>query len=397
MTTKQSSHNSHLIVDQYFVAAAIAILALGLLMVASASMVISERQFGAPFYYLFRQLAYVIMGVFLAFIVVRVEIAYWLRMGGILLLLGMFLLVMVLIPGIGHEANGSVRWIGFGFINLQVSEFIKLAVVIYMAGYLVRRHEEVCTRIRGFLKPMLILGIIAILLLKEPDFGALVVVGVTVLGMMYMGGVRVWQFIVLVILVVIAFAILAISSPYRMQRLTTFLNPWANAYNSGYQLTQSLIAFGHGGIFGVGLGGSIQKLFYLPEAHTDFLFAVLAEELGLIGVLITIALYVVLVGRALLIGKRAQLAGFAAAGFMAYGFAIWLAMQAAVNIGVTGGLFPTKGLTLPLMSYGGSSMMIDCIVIAILLRIDYEVRTGKFNLFMPELQPTPLKRSSRFN
>jgi len=158
-----------------------------------------------------------------------------------------------------------------------------------------------------------------------------------------------------------------------------------------------LIAFGHGGIFGVGLGGSIQKLFYLPEAHTDFLFAVLAEELGLIGVLITIALYVVLVGRALLIGKRAQLAGFAAAGFMAYGFAIWLAMQAAVNIGVTGGLFPTKGLTLPLMSYGGSSMMIDCIVIAILLRIDYEVRTGKFNLFMPELQPTPLKRSSRFN
>lgn len=360
--------------DHYLLATAIIIMAIGLLMVASASMVIAERQSGEPFHYLIRQAIYMLIGVILALIAGRIEMDSWRKMSGPMLFGGLFLLVLVLVPGIGREVNGSARWIGFSFFNVQVSECIKFAMVVYMAGYLVRRSDEVRTKVSGFLKPMLILGIIALLLLKEPDFGATVVVTVTVLTMMYLAGVRVWQFAVLVSLILIAFAILAISSPYRLLRLTTFLNPWANQYNSGYQLIQSLLAFGRGGFWGVGLGGSIQKLFYLPEAHTDFLFAVLAEELGLIGIFVIMLLYAFLVWRALLIGRRAQLANQHASGFMAYGFAIWLAMQAAVNMGVTAGLLPTKGLTLPLMSYGGSSMEIDCVVIALLLRIDYEAR-----------------------
>jgi len=364
----------NILFDHYLLAVAIAIMALGLLMVASASMVIAERQSGQPFHYLFRQGVYVVIGILLAVIAGKTEIEFWQRISAPLLFFGLFLLVLVLIPGIGREVNGSARWVGFSFFNIQPSEVIKLVMVIYVAGYLVRRNEEVRLQVSGFLKPLIILGVIALLLLKEPDFGATVVVTLTVLTMMYLAGVRVWQFGVLVLLILIAFSILAISSPYRLERLTTFLNPWANQFNSGYQLTQSLIAFGRGGFWGVGLGGSIQKLFYLPEAHTDFLFAVLAEELGLVGILFVIALYGVLVWRALLIGQRAQLAGQPCSGFMAYGFAIWLAMQAAVNMGVTAGLLPTKGLTLPLMSYGGSSMLIDCMVIGILLRIDYEAR-----------------------
>ena len=396
-----SQDHKPLLFDKYLVAAVIALMALGLIMVASASMVISERQFGQPFHYFIRQLIYMLMGIVVIAIAVRFEVVFWQKLGGLMLLLGMFLLLAVLVPGIGHQVNGSRRWIGFGFLNLQVSEFIKLAMVLYLAGYLVRRNKEVKSKIRGFLKPMVVLGIVAILLLKEPDFGALVVVGVTTLVMMYMAGVKVWQFAVLVLVVAIAFAILAISSPYRLQRLTTFLNPWANQFNSGYQLTQSLIAFGRGGIFGVGLGGSIQKLFYLPEAHTDFLFSVLAEELGLLGILCTIGLYVVMVGRTLLIGRRAQQAGFAASGFMAYGFAVWMAMQATVNMGVTAGLLPTKGLTLPFMSYGGSSMLIDCFVVALILRIDYEVRivgfSGPPSLKKKKQPPTAVQKKRRFS
>lgn len=369
-----SKQRQPFIFDQYLLAVTIAILAFGLLMVASASMAISERQSGAPFHFFFRQLIYVLMGLGAAVLVWRTEMEFWSRMSSILLIAGLLLLVVVLIPGIGREINGSRRWIGLIIFNLQVSEFVKLAVVIFMAGFLVRRNEEVRTQFSGFLKPMIILAIIALLLLKEPDFGATVVVTVTMLCMMYAAGVRVWQFMLLVAIIACALALLAITSPYRLQRLTTFLNPWAHQYDSGYQLTQSLIAFGRGGLFGVGLGASIQKLFYLPEAHTDFLFAVLSEELGLVGILAIIALYTVFVWRALLIGKRAQLNGMHAEGFMAYGFAVWMAMQTIVNMGVTAGLLPTKGLTLPLMSYGGSSMVIDCIVVALLLRIDYETR-----------------------
>lgn len=362
--------------DRYLLFSVIALLVIGLLMITSASMAISERQFHQPFHFLMRQIFYIGIGFLMSWIVIRIRMVTWERLSGTLILASIFLLVIVMVPGVGRSLNGSSRWIGFGPFGLQVSEFVKLAVVLYMAGYLVRRYHEVQTQLIGFIKPMTILGIIGLLLLLEPDFGATVVIMVTALTMMYLAGVRLWQFAILLAFVAVSLAVLAVSSPYRMLRLTTFLNPWAHQFNSGYQLTQSLIAFGRGGIFGVGLGGSIQKLFYLPEAHTDFLFAVLAEELGLIGILAVIGLYIILVWRALAIGRRAQLAGHHFGGYIAYGFSIWLGMQAIVNMGVNAGLFPTKGLTLPLVSYGGSSILIVFIVIAILLRIDYESRTA---------------------
>lgn len=257
---------------------------------------------------------------------------------------------------------------------MQVSELAKFAVVVYMAGYLVRRSEEVKTSFSGFLKPMVLLGVIALLLLKEPDFGATAVIMATAMAMMFLAGMPMRLFVLLFSLVIVLLSVIAIAEPYRLLRLTSFLNPWVNPFSSGYQLTQSLIAFGRGGWFGVGLGNSIQKLFYLPEAHTDFLFAVIAEELGLLGVVGVIMLFTLLVLRILFIGRQAQRLGQHFAGYMAYGFALWMAIQFIVSIGVNSGILPTKGLTLPLVSYGGSSMLVNCIVIALLLRIDYENR-----------------------
>jgi cell division protein FtsW len=360
--------------DKYFVFAVISLLIIGLIMITSASVSISERLYHQPLHYFYTQSAHIFLGILLLLIVIRINTKFWHKINKPILLAGLLLLIMVLIPGIGHQVNGSTRWIGVGPIRLQVSEFIKLAFIMYLANYLTRRHQEICSKPSEFLKPMVILGIISILLLKEPNFGTAVVIIITTMCMLYLSGVRLWQFAGLLIIAALAMGVLAISSPYRMARLTSFLNPWAHQFNSGYQLTQSLIAFGRGGIFGVGLGSSIQKLFYLPEAHTDFLFAVLAEELGLIGILTVIVLYTLMVVRILMIGRRAQLSGMHAEGFMAYGFAIWIGTQAIINMGVNSGLLPTKGLTLPLMSYGGSSLLITFIVIGILLRIDYEVR-----------------------
>jgi cell division protein FtsW len=255
-----------------------------------------------------------------------------------------------------------------------VSEVAKFAVVVYMASFLVRRHSQVTADFYGFLRPLGLLGVTAVLLLKEPDFGATVVVITTALGMMFMAGMRLRHFVVLALMVLVAMSILAVSAPYRLARLTTFMHPWDNAFKSGYQLTQSLIAFGRGGWFGVGLGQSIQKLFYLPEAHTDFLFAVIGEELGLLGMLFITVIFTALVMRILYIGKRAQELKQHFAGFMAYGFGLWLAFQFTVSVGVNCGILPTKGLTMPLISYGGSSMLITLAVVALLMRIDYENR-----------------------
>jgi cell division protein FtsW len=360
--------------DRWFIFSVLSLIALGLLMVASASIVVSDQQLHQPFYFLYKQLIFLIFGLVLGSIVVQFEIAFWEKSGGAILIASLLLLALVLFPGIGHSVNGSMRWIGLGFIGLQVSELAKFAVVIYMAGYLLRFNEEIKTTLRGFLKPMAVLGVILLLLLKEPDFGAAVVIMATALGMMFLAGMRMRQFVFLLIVVLVVLSALAISAPYRMQRLTSFLNPWAHPFNSGYQLTQSLIAFGRGGWFGVGLGNSIQKMFYLPEAQTDFLFAVIAEELGLVGMLAVIALFSFLVMRIFFIGRRAQKLGQHFAGYVAYGFGLWIAIQFAVSIGVNSGILPTKGLTLPLMSYGGSSMLVNCITIAVLLRIDYENR-----------------------
>ena len=365
--------------DKYLLFAVLSLIAIGLLMVASASIAISERRYDASFHYLFHQFLYLILGGLIALCVLNIKIAFWKKISGILLLLGMLSLVLVLIPGLGREVNGSSRWFNFGSFSLQVSEFVKLAFILYLSVYLVKFHEDICGKMSGFLKPMLLLGIISFLLLLEPDFGAMVVIIVTTLGMMYLAGARLWQFGALLLMMLVGIGILAVSSPYRLLRLTSFLDPWSNQFNSGYQLTQSLIAFGRGGLFGVGLGGSIQKLFYLPEAHTDFLFAVLGEELGFIGVLVVVSLYLLLVVRALLIGRRALLADQPVSGYIAYGIAIWFGMQAFVNMGVNSGLLPTKGLTLPFISYGGSSMLAIFIAVALLFRIDYETQQGGFS------------------
>lgn len=353
---------------------ALTLLGLGLVMVASSSISIAERQLSEPLYYFWRQLSYSIVGLLAAAVVFKISLDFLQKTGPVLIVISMFLLMIVLIPGIGKEVNGSIRWINLGIISLQVSEFVKLATVIYLAGYLVRHNEEVRTNLSGFLRPLTLIFIISLLLILEPDFGAVAVIAMTAMGMLWLGGASFFQFVLLILTTAAALSLVAISSPYRMERLTTFLNPWADPFNSGFQLTQALIAFGRGEWFGVGLGSSVQKLFYLPEAHTDFVLAVLAEELGLFSVILVIALFCFIVIRALMIGRRAEKRERPFTAFLAYGLGIWLGLQAFINIGVNMGVLPTKGLTLPLMSYGGSSLIIMCAVIALLLRADYETR-----------------------
>lgn len=359
--------------DRWIVICALSLLALGLLMVASASMVISDRQFGYPFHYFIRQLTYLILGLSIAWIATHIPTRVWKRYSGFLFLFSFLLLIAVLVPGIGKVVNGSRRWISLGFISLQVSEAIKSVAILYLASYLQRYQDEVRKELKGFLKPMLLMAILSSLLLLEPDFGAAVVITMTYMALLFLAGVRLWPFCILLILVALVLALLTLLSPYRLQRLTTFLNPWHNQFGSGYQLTQSLIAFGRGGLFGVGLGNSVQKLFYLPEAHTDFLFAVLAEELGLVGELLLIALFILLIGRIVIIGRRAENNSYLFSAYIAYGVALWLSLQALINIGVSAGMLPTKGLTLPFVSYGGSGILINCLAIGIVLRIAFEI------------------------
>ncbi len=363
--------------DSWLVLSTTAILGIGLLMVASSSIVISDRAYGFGFYYLIRQAIYLSIGLTLGFFVTRIPLLFWQRISGYLILFSFILLILVLVPGVGKEVNGSMRWIIIGPLSLQVSEMVKLSVIIYISGYIVRRQHEVQTRIRGFLKPLLLLSGIALLLLQEPDFGAITVIAATTLGILFLGGVRLWQFIFLLIIAVGSLGLLAISAPYRLLRLTTFLHPWSNPFDTGYQLTQSLIAFGRGGIWGVGLGNSVQKLFYLPEAHTDFLFAVLGEELGLIGQLLVVMLFIILVGRGLMISYRTYRHGNFFNAYLGYGLSLCLALQVMINIGVNLGILPTKGLTLPLMSYGGTSLWVSCILVGLLVRVGIESKVKK--------------------
>ena len=363
-------------IDYPLLLTALLLLGLGLVMIASASIGIAERQAGEPFYYLYRQGSYVAMALVLALVAAQLPTDLWRQIGPMLVIMSLLLLLVLLIPGVGRTVNGSTRWLPLGAINLQVSELVKLVLVVYMAGYLVRHGEAVRQTAGGFLKPMMLVGLFAVLLLMQPDFGAAAVLTATALGMMFLGGVRLWLFGLLVMLASGAMALLAISSPYRLERLTTFLNPWADPFNSGFQLTQALIAFGRGEWFGVGLGGSVQKLFYLPEAHTDFVYAVLAEELGLVGAAAVVMLFGILVWRIFRIGRLAAQSGQWFGSHLAYGVGLWLAMQAFINMGVNMGLLPTKGLTLPLMSYGGSSMIVTCIAIALVLRVGYECRAS---------------------
>jgi cell division protein FtsW len=374
------SHKPLALYDKYLIATVIALLLIGLMMVASSSVMVSTKLYHQPFHFLIRQLCYLCVGVFVAVIVMRIDSRQWENHSKSLLFVTLVMLVLVLIPGIGHSVNGSRRWLSLGPIGVQVSELAKLTMILYLAGYLVRQQQSVTQSIVGFVRPMCILCMVALLLLLEPDFGATVVISCTVMAMLFLSGVKLRYYLGLMVLVCISLACLAISSPYRVARLTAFLNPWADQFNSGYQLTQSLIAFGRGGWHGVGLGDGVQKLFYLPEAHTDFLFAVLGEELGLFGILLVLILYSILVARGLLIGLQAHSQGRLFASYAAYGITFWLGLQAAINMGVNAGLLPTKGLTLPLMSYGGASIVINCIVIALLLRIDHENRWQSLGL-----------------
>ena len=361
-------------IDLPLLLSALVLLGLGLVMVASSSISIAERHLSEPLYYFWRQLSYSVVGIIIAVITFKIPLNFIQKSGPALIVISLVLLTLVLIPGIGKEVNGSIRWINLGIISLQVSEFVKLATVIYLAGYLVRHNEEVRTNLSGFLRPLGLIFIISSLLIFEPDFGAVAVIAMTAMGMLWLGGASFFQFIFLLLTMGAALTLAAVSSPYRMERLTTFLNPWADPYDSGFQLTQALIAFGRGEWFGVGLGSSVQKLFYLPEAHTDFVFAVLAEELGLFSVILVIAAFCFIVIRALMIGRRAEKRERPFTAFISYGLGIWLGLQAFINVGVNMGVLPTKGLTLPLMSYGGSSLIIMCVVIAMLLRADYETR-----------------------
>lgn len=359
-------------IDLVLLFTSIALLAIGLVMVTSASISIADRNLSSPFFYLQRQTIFIVLGLAAAWLVYQIRLVQWEKSGMALLGFSLFLLLLVLLPGVGKEVNGSTRWISLGMFNLQVSEAVKLFLIIYVAGYLVRHGEAVRTSLWGFIKPMLMIGLAALLLLLEPDFGATVVIIGTVLGMMYLGGVRFLQFVLFLTMFGAAALMLVVSSPYRMERLTSFMNPWADPFDSGFQLTQSLIAIGTGGWFGTGLGGSVQKLFYLPESHTDFLFAVISEELGFVGVCVIITLYSILFYRATRIALQAEKSGNRFAAYLAYGIGIWLVMQAVINMGVNMGMLPTKGLTLPLMSYGGSSLIICCMSIGLLLRIHYE-------------------------
>jgi cell division protein FtsW len=350
------------------------LLLVGLVMVTSASMSIAAKDFGDPFYFLERQFAFCLVGVLVGWVMTRVPAQLWDRYGLGLLLFAVLLLFLVLIPGLGATVNGARRWMRIGPMNFQVSELSKVLVLTWVCSYCVRKREELTRTLGGLAKPVGLLGVAAALLLMEPDFGAATVLFATGFAVLFVAGARLRYVILFVSGTALAFATLAFTSAYRLKRLMVFLHPWDDPYNGGFQLTQSLIAIGRGSWFGVGLGSSVQKLFYLPEAHTDFVFAVLAEELGLIGVIGVLALFLALVWRAFRISRMAAQAGLVFQSYVALAFGVWLGLQAIVNIGVNMGVLPTKGLTLPLLSYGRSSLLVSLAWIGVLLRIYHEVK-----------------------
>ena len=351
-----------------------ALMIVGLVAISSASIEYSDLHYRNTWFHTTRHLIYMAAALLVAATVYRVRLSFWEESGWVWLFIALALLILVLVPGIGKEVNGSQRWLPLGPFTLQPSEFAKLAMVIYLAGYMVRREHEVRNQWQGFLKPMAVLFAATLLLMVEPDFGATVIVAGSALGMLFLAGVRLAHFLVVVAGALAAMLVLVVSEPYRVKRLTAYTDPWADPYDTGFQLTQSLIAFGRGEWFGVGLGNSVQKLFYLPEAHTDFVFSIWAEETGFVGALAVILLFVALIGRVLWTGRAAQVAGQAFGAYLCYGIALVLSGQAFVNMGVSSGLLPTKGLTLPFVSYGGPSLIVCCAMLALVLRVERELR-----------------------
>ena len=346
----------------------------GLVAISSASIEYADLNYQNPWFHTQRHLVYLLLALAGAVFVYRLPSRFWYDTGWVWLFLALALLILVLIPGIGKEVNGSQRWLPLGPFTLQPSEFAKLAIVVYLAGYMTRREHEVRHQWQGFLKPMAVLFAATLLLMVEPDFGATVIVAGTAFGMLFLAGVKLGHFLLVLLGALGALLVLVVSEPYRVKRLTAYTDPWADPYDTGFQLTQSLIAFGRGEWFGVGLGNSVQKLFYLPEAHTDFVFSIWAEEMGFVGALLVIALYVALVGRIFWVGRCAVAAGNTFGAYVCYGVALIFSGQAFINMGVSSGLLPTKGLTLPFVSYGGTSLIVCCAMLALVLRIDADTR-----------------------
>ena len=364
-------------VDMTLLWSGLVLLLIGMVMVYSASIAIAEagRFTGNhPAYYLVRHGVFLAIGLVAAGFAFQIPLSTWQRMAPWLFVVGFVLLALVLIPGVGRDVNGARRWLSFGFANLQPSELMKLFAVVYAADYTVRKMPHMHDLKKAFLPMAMAMVAVGILLLKEPDFGAFVVIISVAIGILFLGGMRARLFAILVVVLVVAFAVLIIVSPYRRDRIFGFMDPWSDAFGRGYQLSHALIAFGRGELFGVGLGASVEKLFYLPEAHTDFLLAVIAEELGFTGVVVVIVLFGLLIQRAFVIGRQAVALDRLYPALVAQGIGIWIGVQGFINMGVNMGLLPTKGLTLPLMSFGGSGILANCVALAILLRVDWENR-----------------------
>ncbi|KRO77663.1 MAG: putative lipid II flippase FtsW [Nitrosomonadales bacterium] len=365
------------IYDYHLIWATLLLLGIGLVMVYSSSVDVAAASKSSNYqnhYYLLRQSIYIGIGLFMGYISFQIPIYFWQRMAPYLFIIGLVLLVLVLIPGIGREVNGSRRWISLVVVNFQPSEFVKLATIMYASDYVLRKSKQMRTIVKGFLPMLGVIVFTGFLLLLEPDFGALAVITIVAMGILFLGGLSLKIFFSLIIFTPISIYFLIVNSPYRMQRIVAFLDPWADPYGKGYQLTHSLIAFGRGEYFGVGLGGSVEKQLYLPEAHTDFILAVIGEEFGLLGVTIVIGLFVYLVLRMFGIAKESIQNKKHFPALMAQGVALWFATQGIINMGVNVGLFPTKGLTLPLLSFGGSGILLNMVAVAIVLKIDHENR-----------------------
>ncbi|MFU8896808.1 MAG: putative lipid II flippase FtsW [Gammaproteobacteria bacterium] len=360
-------------VDGWLAGSAVALALLGTVMVASASITMADRLHGQPFYFLVRQVIYLGVGGLAAAFFMLTPLRLWEQTAPLLLAVAMLLLGLVLVPGIGHEVNGATRWLRLGPFNLQASEPARLLLLIYLCSYVARRRDVLESSFKGLVFPLVVVTAAGMLLMLQPDFGATAVLFAMAIGVLFVGGMRLGYLVLMGVAGLASLALLVLTSDYRMRRLTAFLDPWADPWNSGFQLTQSLIAIARGEWFGVGLGGSVQKLFYLPEAHTDFVFAVFAEEFGLVGVFLMIGLFAVVLWRAYAISAAAAAAGRVFAACLAFGIGTWIGLQAFINIAVNMGLLPTKGLTLPLVSYGGSSLLVTGAAIGLLLRIHYEL------------------------
>jgi len=364
--------NTAVTFDRSYVVLAFSMYAIGLVMVASSSMPVAEHMYHEPFHFLIRHAIYVGLSIVIAIGALQIPMSWWHKSSTPLLILALLMLLSVLV--IGRSVNGSTRWLVLGPITIQAAEPAKLFFFCYLSAYLVRRHDEVRAHFKGFIKPLVVFFFLALLLLRQPDLGTIIVMFVTTFGLLFLAGAKLWQFISIAGVGVAAISLLAVFEPYRWRRVTSFLDPWQDPFGSGYQLTQSLMAYGRGEIFGQGLGNSIQKLEYLPEAHTDFVMAVVAEEFGFIGICTILLLSFILVAKAIKLGRTAIEKECYFEGFFAYAIGIWFCFQAAVNIGASAGMVPTKGLTMPLISYGGSSMIIMTLAVVILMRIDHELR-----------------------